>query len=78
MLDPTTLPMSWASRGRNTRISLMGARGRERGRKGGRGRARGMIRNSYGRQDILEPILEFLKIHFSGPKTGIRMRRENL
>jgi hypothetical protein len=52
----------------------MGARGRERGR----GRAGGMIRNSYGRQDILESILEVLKIRFSGPRTGIRKRRENL
>jgi hypothetical protein len=50
----------------------MGARRREKGK------ARMMIRDSHGRQDIVELILGALKIRFRGTQQDIGERRENL
>jgi hypothetical protein len=50
----------------------MGARRREKGK------ARMMIRDSHGRQDIVELILGALKIRISRTQQDMRERRENL
>jgi hypothetical protein len=53
----------------DTMVAMIGSRGR------GRGKARRMMKNSHSRQDILEMLLEVLKIRFSG-KDEERLERE--